>query len=100
MSQSRKTPAVLSMTTKDGTKALTVGEFGFIRKKFNKSFGDLDPFDTLAVVVWMHERRRTNMSITWEDMQDWSLQRLQDYFEDEPVEADDDDPDSELGKGE
>jgi hypothetical protein len=74
-----------------------------IQKHFGLDFGDLGAARLLMAVVWALENRSrqgtTTGPVTWFDVESLSLRQLNGYFSAEPVEAEEDNPSTELGKG-
>lgn len=89
---------------------LTFAEVDAIERHFGRCYG-LEPhtqgamsvFQTLHGVMWAWSRRQCLAEdrplTTWEEAGGWTERDADEFFAKEPVEVDDDDPDSDSGKG-
>lgn len=105
-SRERKT----ELTLREASEALTLGETRKIEQHFGGGFGaspeqgGLRSTDTVAGLIWALERRRdlaegATKLTEWADLDGWTLREVNAYFADEPLEADDDAPETLEGKG-
>lgn len=97
----------------EAIESLTVGEVRVIERHFGRSLdsGQLSGTDLTVAVIWALERRAWHVSDTprqggpegrkpdWADFDHWSMKQVNAYFSPEAVEADEDNPETDQGKG-
>lgn len=59
---------------------------------------EMAPMATMAGTIWALEKRRLGKGYSWDDADRMTLKEANAYFAEEPVDVDEDDPDSESGK--
>lgn len=89
----------------EAIEGLTVGEVRVIERHYGKSLdsGQLSGTDLTVAVIWSLERRRAltenRPRPDWRDFDSWTMKQVNGYFAPEPVEVDDDAPETPAGKG-
>lgn len=93
----------------EAMEMLTQGEIGLIERRYTQLHGQpqhfggegeaaLSPMSTMTAVIWGMEKRRLGKAFDWADADALTLKECNAYFAPEPVDFDEDDPDSESGK--
>lgn len=98
----------VDVTLQEASELLTVGEVRVLEQHFGGSFGvpvvdgGMRPSDMAAGLVYAYSRRgdlAANRTLTsWADVDKMTLRQLNGYFAPDPIEVDEDAPESDSGK--
>lgn len=92
------------ITLTEALEDVSLGEIRIAERFFGKVFGEeglsaMTPMESLAMGIFCRERRlRPSGGFTLADTEKLSLKQANAYFEEEPKDVDEEDPDSEVGK--
>jgi hypothetical protein len=88
---------------------LTQGEIGLIERHYTDVVGrtqhfggegpsEMSPMATMTGTIWAMEKRRLGKAYDWKQAEAMTLGQCNAYFAKEPIDVDEEDPDSESGK--
>ncbi len=94
----------LGMPLQEAIEISTGAEIRAAEKRLGVGLDDdtVTSTDVMVAVAWIHDRRRAFREgqdrPTWEEINEWTLRELRDYFTEEEVEIDPERPETIEGK--
>lgn len=92
------TPPTLDIPLEDAIQEMTGFELRAIQRRLNMKMEELGRVDLTIGAIFTYENRNGNKR-SWASVENMTLKDMSGYFAPSPQDADPDDPDSELGKG-
>lgn len=93
-----KPPPILDVPLSDAVQELTGFETLQVERRYNSKLEDLGGISLTIGVVWAYENRGGNKR-TWSSVESMTVRELTGYFASEPDDVNEDEPDSDAGKG-
>lgn len=98
MTDAPPTAPVVDIPLSDAVQEITGFEALQIERRFDKTMEHIGGIGLTIGVVWVYENRNGNKR-TWSSVENMPIRELTGYFAPEPDDPNEDEPDSDAGKG-